>query len=196
MNHHGHYHHNQQQHQQQQQLHQQQSQLQQQHLRYPQLSVLYDAKGMDNHNHYSTLLRPNQVSQAVQTPTNHTATINRRQSPALHQQLLQSPVAPGQILGLSKGLSLSDCPPPRIISPINTPIVSMPASGMLGQNHPQQNFVKSPKPIIKVSADRSGMDLNLNLNQDMNHVPKKNIKGVKLIGMDGTMLRRPSLQVT
>lgn len=45
-------------------------------------------------------------------------------------------------------------------------------------------------------GDRSSLELNLNLNtQEIPGLVKKNVMGVKLIGMEGGTLRRPSLQV-
>jgi hypothetical protein len=63
-------------------------------------------------------------------------------------------------------------------------------------------YAKVPTTIItngrlegeKIIGDRSNMELNLNLT-DGTGIVKKNIKGVKLIGMEGGTLRRPSLQV-
>lgn len=42
-------------------------------------------------------------------------------------------------------------------------------------------------------SDKSAMELNLN--HDGGATVRKNVKGVKLVGMDGGTLRRPSLQV-
>ena len=62
----------------------------------------------------------------------------------------------------------------------------------IGYAKSQTNSEK-PRENEKV-ADRSNMELNLNLH-DGTGIVKKSIKGVKLIGMEGGTLRRPSLQV-
>lgn len=47
------------------------------------------------------------------------------------------------------------------------------------------------------TVDRNPVEFNLNAQDSMltNVCGKKNVKGVKLVGMDGGTLRRPSLQV-
>lgn len=47
-------------------------------------------------------------------------------------------------------------------------------------------------------VDRNNMEYNLNAQENVSTGvgPKKNVKGVKLVGMEGGTLRRPSLQVS
>ncbi|KAJ8675738.1 hypothetical protein QAD02_011524, partial [Eretmocerus hayati] len=111
--------------------------------------------------------------------------------------MISSPVAPGQILGVKNLASFTpahDCnhgqTSQRILSPTAPTAHGAP-------------YIKVPTTIItngrlegdRAGGDRSNMELNLNLT-DGSGIVKKNIKGVKLIGMDGGTLRRPSLQGT
>lgn len=59
-------------------------------------------------------------------------------------------------------------------------------------NSGNSSFSKTTN-MEKTSGDRSNMELNFNLNDGQ--TMKKNVKGVKLIGMEGGTLRRPSIQV-
>lgn len=77
----------------------------------------------------------------------------------------------------------------------NTLQMSSSSSSSSNHTYGKLNNIEKAKEIER-SGDRSTLELNLNLNlnQDitMRHV-KKNLVGVKLIGMDGvTTLRRPS----
>ena len=64
---------------------------------------------------------------------------------------------------------------------------------MLNNSNLYTNNSEKTRESDKV-ADRSNMELNLNLHDGIGIV-KKSVKGVKLVGMEGGTLRRPSLQV-
>uniref|UniRef100_A0ABD2XBT3 High-affinity choline transporter 1 n=1 Tax=Trichogramma kaykai TaxID=54128 RepID=A0ABD2XBT3_9HYME len=137
------------------------------------------------------------------SPKMTTATVASR--PGLHHSnsLMGTPTAGGQILGV-KGLQLTpahmaDCPqapvPPRIMSP-TTPISLPPYAKAIPTTIITNGRLEGDKN--QCGGDRSNMELSLNLT-DGSGIVKKNIKGVKLIGMDGSgggTLRRPSLQGT
>ncbi|CAB0033200.1 unnamed protein product [Trichogramma brassicae] len=137
------------------------------------------------------------------SPKMTTATVASR--PGLHHSnsLMGTPTAGGQILGV-KGLQLTpahmaDCPqapvPPRIMSP-TTPISLPPYAKAIPTTIITNGRLEGDKN--QCGGDRSNMELSLNLT-DGSGIVKKNIKGVKLIGMDGGgggTLRRPSLQGT
>ncbi|XP_001601020.3 high-affinity choline transporter 1 [Nasonia vitripennis] len=181
------------------QLQQSQSQ-----TRYETISVLYESKPPPG----SAVHKANQSLQGLHSlresmsPKSQTATVTGRPNQLHHPSMIGSPVAPGQILGV-KNLSVTPAhmadhmgpQPPRIMSP-STP------SGV-GTTSFGTPYAKVPTTIItngrlegeKVGGDRSNMELNLNLT-DGTGIVKKNIKGVKLIGMEGGTLRRPSLQGT
>ncbi|XP_014232202.1 high-affinity choline transporter 1-like isoform X1 [Trichogramma pretiosum] len=137
------------------------------------------------------------------SPKMTTATVASR--PGLHHSnsLMGTPTAGGQILGV-KGLQMTpahmaDCPqapvPPRIMSP-TTPISLPPYAKAIPTTIITNGRLEGDKN--QCGGDRSNMELSLNLT-DGSGIVKKNIKGVKLIGMDGGgggTLRRPSLQGT
>lgn len=82
--------------------------------------------------------------------------------------------------------------PLRIVNPTATPgsvsLMGTPSYGKLTN-------IEKARDIDRI-GDRSSLELNLNLNtQEIPGLVKKNVMGVKLIGMEGGTLRRPSLQV-
>ena len=82
--------------------------------------------------------------------------------------------------------------PLRIVNPTATPgSVSL----MGTPSYVKLTNLEKAREIDRI-GDRSSLELNLNLNsQEAPGVVKKNLMGVKLIGMEGGTLRRPSLQV-
>ncbi|XP_011499573.1 PREDICTED: high-affinity choline transporter 1-like [Ceratosolen solmsi marchali] len=181
------------------QLQQHQPPHQQPTIRCDMINVLCEPKSLicnNSHKMNQNLQGPQNLRESMSPK--QTATIASRPGQALHHPtIINNPVAPGQILGV-KNMNftsghMTDCigpPPPRILSPSTATSMSMP-------------YAKVPTTIItngrlegeKIGADRSNMELNLNLT-DGSAIIKKNIKGVKLIGMEGGTLRRTSLQGT
>lgn len=96
----------------------------------------------------------------------------------------------GQVLGVRL------LPGSRALSPPTIQCATIVRPPSLGHIHSiNSSFTKVPPngEKMKEAADRSNMELNLNFNDGQ--VKSKNIKGVKLIGMEGGTLRRPSMQV-
>lgn len=140
--------------------------------RYETISVVYDSKAAAH-----------KANQTLQGLHNLTATVSARPGQHPSANMISSPVAPGQILGVK---NMGEClVPQRIMSPTTPSYAKVPTTILTNGR------LEGPD---KIGADRSNMELNLNLT-DGNGIVKKNIKGVKLIGMEGGTLRRPSLQV-
>lgn len=133
----------------------------------------------------------------MQTPARHVtcATPTARQ-----YEPMQSDMCRGQILGVRNlrgaGQVLS---PTRSIGIPATPSITpcAPSYAKVGcELGPSPN--EKPRDSEKVNvADRSNAEYNLNAqeNPPASVGPKKSVKGVKLVGMEGGTLRRPSLQV-
>nr|XP_012226042.1 PREDICTED: high-affinity choline transporter 1-like [Linepithema humile]XP_012226051.1 PREDICTED: high-affinity choline transporter 1-like [Linepithema humile] len=142
----------------------------------------------------------------MQTPARHVACA----TPTARQyEPMQSDMCRGQIIGVrnlrTAGQVLS---PTRSIGQVLSPtrsIVGIPATPSITPCAPSYAKVgcelgpsEKPRDGDRVSiVDRNNAEYNLNAqeNPPASVGPKKNVKGVKLVGMEGGTLRRPSLQV-
>jgi len=131
----------------------------------------------------------------------------RSATPARHVSMaspiytpIQSDASREQILGVK---NLRSPLGPQILSPTRsigvpaTPITPCaPSYAKVGCELGPSN--EKPRNNDRISiVDRSNMEYNLNAqeNPPASVGPRKSIKGVKLVGMEGGTLRRPSLQV-
>lgn len=145
-----------------------------------------------NHN-----LQNQNLRSAVQTPARHVSLASPVYTPiqpndACREQILgvrnlRSPIGHPQILS-----------PTRSIGPIPaTPITPCaPSYAKVGcELGPSKEKPRNDKISI---VDRSNMEYNLNAqeNPPASLGPRRSVKGVKLVGMEGGTLRRPSLQVS
>lgn len=143
----------------------------------------------------------------MQTPTalpGRYATAANQYTPA------QSDMCRGQILGVRNfrgPLGQGVLSPTRSIGVLATPPITpcAPSYAKVGCELGPSN----EKPIARTDnertisiVDRSNMEYNMTLNAATQEKetpasvgPKKSVKGVKLVGMEGGTLRRPSLQV-
>lgn len=131
----------------------------------------------------------------MQTPARHVTCV----TPTARQyEPVQSDMCRGQILGVrnlrSAGQVLS---PTRSIGVPATPTITpcAPSYAKVGcELGPSEKSRENDRTSV---VDRSNAEYNLNAqeNPPASVGPKKSVKGVKLVGMDGGTLRRPSLQV-
>lgn len=134
----------------------------------------------------------------VMTPMRHaTPTVMNQYTP------IPGDACRGQILGVRNlrgplGQVLS---PTRSIGVLATPPITpcAPSYAKVGcELGPSSEKPRDNDRTISI-VDRSNMEFNLNASTQENPPasvgPKKSVKGVKLVGMEGGTLRRPSLQV-
>jgi len=131
----------------------------------------------------------------MQTPARHVACA----TPTARQyEPMQSDMCRGQILGVrnlrSAGQILS---PTRSIGVPATPTIT-PCAPSYAKVGCELGPSEKPRDSDRISVvDRNVAEYNSNAqeNPPVSIGPKKSVKGVKLVGMEGGTLRRPSLQV-
>ncbi|XP_076238645.1 high-affinity choline transporter 1 isoform X2 [Calliopsis andreniformis] len=176
----------------------------------------YDKDTSKTNNLGTAVQKANQSLQHLQTLRNsiHTNTISGRHTPTLAQYtpIQTNEVSRGQILGVrnlrgSMGQML--IPTDRsVISPSsNSTIATVPVNSTVTTPlTPGPHYTKTTDPSIgnekrendRLSiVERSNMEFQTTPDSMLTTIGmKKNVKGVKLVGMEGGTLRRPSLQGT
>lgn len=131
----------------------------------------------------------------MQTPARHVTCA----TPARQYEPMQSDIVRGQILGVRNLRSTG-----QVLSPTRSiGIPAIPATPSIAPCAPSYAKVgcelgpsEKPRDGDRSSiADKSNAEYNAQENPPASIGPKKSVKGVKLVGMDGGTLRRPSLQV-
>lgn len=163
--------------------------------------------------------KANQSLQHLQTLRNsiHASSISGRHTPTPNQYapIQSNEVSRGQILGVrnlrgSMGQMLLPTDRPPIIAPCNNPaMINVPTnSTMVTPVTPDAHYAKIEEPASLVNdktrenerhgvVDRGVTEFQTVPDNMLTTINvKKNVKGVKLVGMEGGTLRRPSLQVS
>ncbi|XP_026296482.1 high-affinity choline transporter 1 isoform X2 [Apis mellifera] len=163
--------------------------------------------------------KANQSLQHLQTLRNsiHASSISGRHTPTPNQYapIQSNEVSRGQILGVrnlrgSMGQMLLPTDRPPIIAPCNNPaMINVPTnSTMVTPVTPDAHYAKIEEPASLVNdktrenerhgvVDRGVTEFQTVPDNMLTTINvKKNVKGVKLVGMEGGTLRRPSLQGT
>lgn len=163
--------------------------------------------------------KANQSLQHLQTLRNsiHASSISGRHTPTPNQYapIQSNEVSRGQILGVrnlrgSMGQILLPTDRPPIIAPCNNPaMINVPTnSTMVTPVTPDAHYAKIEEPASLVNdktrenerhgiVDRGVTEFQTVPDNMLTTINvKKNVKGVKLVGMEGGTLRRPSLQVS
>lgn len=174
----------------------------------------YDKDTSKTNNLGTAVQKANQSLQHLQTLRNsmHTGTMSGRHTPTPVQYtpIHTNEISRGQILGVrnlrgSMGQVLVPADRP-IIPPSNTIIATVPNSTVTTPLTPGPHYAKTIDPCLgseKRENERLGIVERSNM--EFQNAPdsmlttigvKKNVKGVKLVGMEGGTLRRPSLQVS
>lgn len=163
--------------------------------------------------------KANQSLQHLQTLRNsiHASSISGRHTPTPNQYapIQSNEVSRGQILGVrnlrgSMGQMLLPADRPPIIAPCNNPaMVNVPTNSTMATSiTPDAHYAKIEDPVSLVNdktrenerhgvVDRGVTEFQTVPDNMLTTINvKKNVKGVKLVGMEGGTLRRPSLQVS
>lgn len=164
----------------------------------------------------SAVQKANQSLQHLQTLRNtiHTSSISGRHTPTPNQYapIQSNEVSRGQILGVrnlrgSMGQMLLPTDRPTIPPNNNASIVNVPTNPtVVNPMTPGPHYTKSNDGSLlndkareneRISiVDRGNTEFSVPDNMLTTINVKKNVKGVKLVGMEGGTLRRPSLQVS
>ncbi|KAG7202181.1 hypothetical protein KM043_015861 [Ampulex compressa] len=192
----------------------------------PTTADMYNNEGSKVNNVGTVVQRANQSLQNLQTLRNsmhtsssitgrHTPTANHQYAPISTSEGCRS----GQILGVRnlRGILLGQPMlttdrtaastntananmsniPANPNTPVATPMTTGPPYAKIGCDPPVTEKTQRDNERISI-IDRSNMEFNQNAPESMLTTigVKKNVKGVKLVGMEGGTLRRPSLQGT
>ncbi|XP_053972095.1 high-affinity choline transporter 1-like [Hylaeus volcanicus] len=152
--------------------------------------------------------KPNQTLQHLQTLRNsvHIGTMRPIPTPTHYTSMQSNEMARGQILGVRNLRGSMMLPTTPIIPSSNSIVVPMSSTATTPLT-PGPHYTRSSEMSMSVDKardiDRIGMVERSNA--EFQNTPdtmlttigaKKNVKGVKLVGMEGGTLRRPSLQGT